>query len=110
GRGEHGVAGDRQHGVDLPLARRLDLLAHDRGRKLAAVLRDAAHAAAPQVVVARTDELAGDEVYGRLVEQHAARLVEVAGEDVEALDAPLRQGSEAGRGDTDTTVGRAAVG
>ena len=32
--------------------------------------------------------LGADEVDGRLGEQHPARLVEVAGQDVEALDAP----------------------
>ena len=109
GRREHRVAGDRQHRVDLPLARRLDLLAHHRGGQLAAVLRDAAHPAAPQVVVPRADEPPGHEVDGRFGEQHAAGVVEVPGQDVEALDAPLGQGSEAGRGDADPAVRHAAV-
>ena len=42
GGGQHGVAGDRQHGADLPVARRLDLLAQRADRAARRRTRDAA--------------------------------------------------------------------
>ena len=65
GRREDGVAGERQQGPDLPVARRLDLLAQRRDRQLAGELRQAADAAAPHVVVPATDQAGAHGVDGR---------------------------------------------
>ncbi len=93
-----------------PVTGRLDLLAHARGRELAAVLRESADPAAVEVEVAGPDEAAAHHVDRRLGEHHPAGPVEVAGQEVEAVDRPLADRAEAGRGDAEPAVRRGAAG
>ena len=104
------VAGQRQQRPDLPVARRLDLLAQRGDRQLAGELRQPADAAAPQVVVPAADQPGADRVDGRRGEHRAADAVEVAGQQVEQLDRPLADGAERVRRDPDPAVGHGAVG
>ena len=62
--------------------------------QLAGRLRQAAHPAAPDVVVAAADQPGADGVDRRGGEHRAALAVEVAGEHVEAVDRPLAHRAE----------------
>ncbi len=87
--GQHRVAGHGEQRPDLAVARRLDLLAEGGDRELAGSLGEAAHPAAPRVVVSPADQAATDAVDRRRCEKGAALPVEIPGDQVEQLDRPL---------------------
>jgi len=65
GRGEHGIAGDRDHPAKAALALREDLLGEDRHRELAAELGEAADTALPAPVAALPHRLVPEHPVGR---------------------------------------------
>ena len=107
---EHRVPGNGEHGPDLALTRCLDLLAEHRDGQLSGVLRQAADPAPPHVVVTRADEPPADRVDRWLGEQDPAFPVEVARQQVQALDRPLADRPEPVRGDAEPAVRRTPVG
>ena len=108
--GEHRVAGDREQRPDLAWARGLDLLGQRGDRQLAAELRQVPDPAAPGVEVTAPGQAASDHVDHRRGEHRAADPVEVAGDQVEHLDRPLRHGPELLGRHADPAVGNGAVG
>ncbi len=106
--GQHGVAGDGDQRADLSLAGRVHLLGHDHGRELAEGLGQLAHTAGAAVEVDRPTEprlapgVAG--AGGGRGEHGPAGAVEVAGEHVEHVHQPRREGAELGGGRADAAV------
>ena len=110
-RGEHRVAGHGEERADLSVARasRSPRAAPTTGSSPPISGRPRTRDA-PRVEVPAPDQAGADDVDRRRGEHHAARPVEVAGEEVEAVDGPLAHGAERLRGDADPAVDDAAVG
>ncbi len=106
---QHRVAGDGQHRPDLPRAGCLDLLAQRRDGQLTRRLGEATDAGAPQVEVTAADQPGADRVDGGVGEHRPAHPVQVAGEDVEAVDRPHAHRAEGVRGHPDPAVHRGPV-
>ena len=107
---QHRVAGHGQHRADLPVAGRLDLLAQRRDGQLARRLGQPADPGAPHVEVPAADQPGADGVDRRVGEHRAADPVEVAGQEVEAVDRPHAHRAEGLGRHPDPAVDRGPVG